>query len=198
MNDMVDRICARRSVSPRHLSDPGPSPEELKEMARAAAAAPDHGRRGPMRLVHIPDSKREALAEAFAGAALEADPQSDAARVEDARERARNGACLLAVIATISDDDPRVPPHEQWISVGSAIQNVLLAAESFGCRTKIVSGTRVTSKAMRSAFALKGSEHLVGFIAIGSFAGSPKDLPRRRADEVLSIWTAETPDSCDG
>jgi nitroreductase len=189
MNDMIDRICARRSVSPKHLSGPEPSLDELRELARAAAAAPDHGRLGPMRLVHIPNGKREALAEAFAAAALEADPQSDATHLEDARRRARYGACLIAVIATIADDDPRVPPYEQWISVGAAIQNVLLAAESFGYRTKIVSGVRVNRSAMRSAFDLSDSEHLAGFIVIGSFAGTPKETPRKSVDDLLSEWS---------
>ena len=189
MNDFVDRIYARRSVPPKHLFEPGPSFDEIVEMARAAAAAPDHGRLGPTRLVQIPNGKREALAEAFVAAALEADPQSDETRLKDTRERARNGACLLAVIATIADDHPRVPPHEQWISVGAAIQNVLLVAESFGYRTKIVSGARVTSRAMRSAFGLVSSEHLVGFIVLGSFGGKPKKTPRRSSDELLSEWS---------
>jgi nitroreductase len=188
MNEVVDRICARRSVSPKHLVAPGPSRDELREMARAAATAPDHGLLGPARLVQIPGDRREALADVFAAAAVEAEPQSDAARIEDAKQRSHNGACLIAVIANILENDPRVPPHEQWISVGAAIQNVLLAAESFGYRAKIVSGVRVTSKAVRSAFALKESEFLVGFIAVGSFNREPKELPRRPVDEVLSEW----------
>ncbi|MAS07707.1 MAG: nitroreductase [Ahrensia sp.] len=188
MNGIVDGICARRSVSPKRLIEPGPSLVELHEMARATAAAPDHGRLGPARLVHIQNERRDALADVFAAAALEAEPKSDTARIEDARQRSRNGACLIAVIATITEDDPRVPPHEQWISVGAAIQNVLLTAESFGYRAKIVSGARVTSEAMRSAFALKQSEHLVGFIAVGSYDGEPKELPRRPVDEVLLEW----------
>lgn len=189
MNDIADRICARRSVSPRYLAGPGPSEDELAEMATAVAAAPDHGRLGPTRLVHIPDTRREALADAFAAAALEADPQIDAGRLQDARARAGNGACLLAVIATIDKDHPQVPSHEQWISVGAAIQNVLLVAESFGYRTKIVSGIRVTSRAMRAAFGLVNSEHLVGFIVMGSFGGKSKETPRRTIDELLSEWS---------
>ena len=190
MNKTVDRIYARRSVSSKHLVAPGPTRDEMHEMARAAAAAPDHGLLGPARLVNIPDNRREPLADVFAAAALEADPQSDASRIDDARQRSQNGACLIAVIAKITEDNPRVPSHEQWISVGAAIQNVLLAAESFGYRTKIVSGARVTSRAMREAFALKEAEHLVGFIVVGSYGGGPKEKPRRSIDEVLSEWSA--------
>lgn len=190
MNELLDRIYSRRSVSPKHLVDPGPSPDELLELARAAAAAPDHGQLGPLRLIHIPDTRREALAEIFVEAALEAEPHSSADRLEVTRERARNGVCLIAVVATITEDHPKVPPHEQWICVGAAIQNVLLASESFGYRAKIVSGARVTSKALRSAFALKESENLVGFIAIGSYIGEPKDRPRRPVSDVFSVWDA--------
>lgn len=142
MNDIVDSIRARRSVSPKLLARPGPTPDELVVMAAAAAAAPDHGRLGPTRLVHIPDAKREALADAFAAAALEADPQIDTCRMDEARERARNGACLLAVIASIEECHPQVPPHEQWISVGAALQNVLLAANpwAIAARSSVARG----------------------------------------------------------
>ncbi|QKV17694.1 nitroreductase family protein [Oricola thermophila] len=191
MNDMVDRICARRSVSPKRLGPPGPSAEDLREIARAAAAAPDHGRLGPTRLVHVPDERREALAEAFAAAALEEDPQCDAARLEDARQRARNAPCLLAVIATITDDNPRVPPHEQWISVGASLQNVLLAAEALGYRAMAVSGRRVESRALRAAFGLGEGEHLATFVAVGSHDGEPKATPRRAPETVLEEWKGE-------
>jgi hypothetical protein len=70
---------------------------------------------------------------------------------------------------------------------------VLLAAESLGYRAKIVSGAHVASGTMRAAFALTGSEHLVGFVAISSFQGNTKETPRRLADQVLSAWTAPDP-----
>ena len=76
---VIDAILARRSTGPRNLGPPGPGPQDLRSLASAAAAAPDHGRLGPLRLTHIPDDKRHALADLFIEAAPAADPNASAA-----------------------------------------------------------------------------------------------------------------------
>ena len=188
MTDMIERICARRSVSPKYLDVPGPNPEQIREMVRAACAGPDHGRLSPARFVYIADDQRDALADAFVAAAIEADSTASGDRLASTRERALNGPCLIAVIARIADDNPQVPPHEQWVAVGAALQNLLLAAESLGYRGKTVSGARVRSQALRRAFALRDDESLLAFVALGTLKGEAKELPRRSPDEVLSVF----------
>lgn len=188
MTDVIDRICGRRSVSPKYLHGPAPSAEEIREMVRAACAAPDHGRLSPVRFTYIPDDRRPALADVFVAAALEANPDMANDQLQAARERALHAPCLLAIVAHIREDNPQVPPYEQWIAVGAALQNVLLSAESLGYRAKIVSGQRVHSHALRSAFALNDAEHLVGFIAMGSSSQPVKELPRKGPDEIVNVW----------
>ena len=68
------------------------------------------------------------------------------------------------------------------------MQNVLLAAEDFGYRAKVVSGARVRSPVMRAAFRLEAHEHLSCFIVIGSATGKTKERPRRTADQALRVW----------
>lgn len=186
---MIERICARRSVSPKHLEAPGPDPEQIRELVRAACAGIDHGRLAPARFVYVPDDQRDALADIFVAAALEADGNAPGDYLESTRERALNGPCLIAVIAHIVEDNAQVPPHEQWVAVGAALQNLLLAAESFGYRGKTVSGARVRSQALRSAFALRDDEILLAFVALGTLKGEPKEMPRRSPDEVLSVFS---------
>ena len=188
---IIDAILARRSIGPRHLVLPRPGPEDLQRLAAAAAAAPDHGRLGPLRLIHIPDDKRHALADLFMEAARAADRNASVAAIEAAGERALAGPALLAVIATIEDDHPDIPPHEQWICVGAALQNVLLSAEARGFAAKMVSGRRVRSAVLRSAFTLAEYDHLVGFVMLGTVNAdaAPKPAIRRSADQVLSHWS---------
>lgn len=157
-------------------------------MVRAACAAPDHGRLSPTRFVYIPDDARRKLADEFVAAALEADPQMSPPQLQATRERALNAPCLIAIVVQIHPDNSQVPPYEQWIAAGAALQNMLLASESLGYRAKIVSGQRVHSRSMRSAFALNGFEHLVGFVALGTPSGPIKELPRKCPDEILGIW----------
>lgn len=190
LETVIDAILARRSTGPRHLGPPGPGPEDLRSLASAAAAAPDHGRLGPLHLTHIPDDKRNALADLFIEAAHAADPNASAAVIEAAGARALSGPVLLAVIATIQNDHLDIPPHEQWISVGAALQNVLLAAEALGFVAKMVSGRRVRSPILRSAFRLAENEQLVGFVMIGTASAEAAAKPalRRSVDQILSDW----------
>lgn len=58
----IRAILSRKSVSPRHLKDPGPNEAEIHLMLHAALAAPDHGNLRPWRTVLIPQSRRNQLA----------------------------------------------------------------------------------------------------------------------------------------
>ncbi len=158
------------------------------QIAAATAAAPDHGKLCPLRLVALPRETRPSLAAAFALAALETDPDANAGVVTQAKDRAMAGETLVAVIARILEDHA-IPAHEQWISVGAGLQNALLTAASLGFGAKMVSGARLRTQAMRSAFALGPTEHLVGFIALGTPTEVPRPARRRPASEVLTVWT---------
>lgn len=194
MTPILTAIDARRSVSPRRLTGRALSVQELTSLAEAAAAAPDHGRLGPLQLVAVAPEDRAALANVFAAAALEADPAATDEDLDRARDRAMAAPTLIAVVANIADHHPAVPASEQWISVGAGLQNVLLALESLGHRGKLVSGRRIASATLRSAFGLGEGAHLVGFITIGAFEGYPKPVRRRAADSVLSFW--RRPEEC--
>lgn len=187
MNPVLDALHARRSHNPRALTGPDLTAAQLALLAEAAAAAPDHGRLGPLRLLHV--ANRAALADAFATAATEADPAATADDLTAARDRAMAGPCLIAVICRLQPDHPTVPVTEQWIAVGAGLQNLLLAAESLGLGAKMVSGRRVGSAALRRAFSLTGEEALVGFVTIGGKAGPSKPITRRSAQEMLAEWT---------
>lgn len=189
-NPVLQAIAARRSVAPRRLVPPGPDREQLKLMILAAVAAPDHGRLRPWRFIVIEAGQRAALAAAFAAAARELDPGAAEAAVSREAEKAEHGPCLIAVIARIDPAHAIAPPHEQWASVGAAIQNLLLAAESLGFAAMIVSGRKVGTQALRRAFSLADAEHLVGFVAVGSYEGPAAGSDHRPVpEERLEDWT---------
>lgn len=182
----IDQICARRSVAPKYLMDPSPTPEHLRMIVKAACAGVDHGRLAPTRYVYIPGDMRDKLADAFAEAVKEVDPVASPERVVMARERAVAGPCLIAVIASIDEDNEIIPMHEQWIAVGASLQNFMLAVDALGYHGKMVSGNRVKSMALRNCFKLCENEHLVGFAVLGTSRQPPKERPRKSFDEVLS------------
>ncbi|MEY4099982.1 MAG: hypothetical protein RL300_1153, partial [Pseudomonadota bacterium] len=79
-------IHSRQHVAPRRLVDPGPSPEQLKSILGAAAAAPDHGQVLPWRFVVVPADKRELLADVFGLALQDRDPKATPEQINNARD----------------------------------------------------------------------------------------------------------------
>jgi nitroreductase len=185
---VVQAIQARRSVAPRRLHPPGPRDEEICLIADAASAAPDHGALRPTRLIRIRDERREALADVFEAALVDRDPGACRAARRRARDKARNGAVLVAIVARITRRHPAVPESEQWISVGAALQNVLLTIEALGYRGMIVSGPPARSRVVQEALALNTGERLVGFVAMGTPAETQKPSPPRCGRDLMTTW----------
>tara|TARA_R110002074_G_scaffold167559_2_gene328703 strand:- start:1163 stop:1750 length:588 start_codon:yes stop_codon:yes gene_type:complete len=180
-------LLARRSVRPRRLSPPGPSPDDLAQIVAAGLRGVDHGNLRPWRLLLIND--REALAEAFATAHRFTSPDVSADQIEAARRKAFGGPTVLALIAEPVADHPEIPVHEQWIAVGAAVQQMLLAAEALGFAGSILSGRKTAAAPLRDAFALTRAEHLIGFLTFGTAAA---DRPKRAAapqPEPSAYWS---------
>jgi nitroreductase len=185
----IEDILARRSVSPRRLVEPGPDQFQIEALIAAACSAPDHRRLRPWRFVQIARESRARLADLFEAGALEKHVTLGKDGIERAREKAFNGACLIAVIARIRTDVPDVPAHEQWVSVGAALQNILLGAMALGFGGMIVSGDKIASFALQNGLGVRPEELLLGFVAIGTPAKVPSPNSRASVNEVLTVWT---------
>ncbi len=189
--DLVQRIARRRSTAPRHLVTPGPTPDELRQIVEAAGAAPDHGGLRPCRILLISDEARGRLAALFREAEREMDPDASPEAIERATERALHSPTLLAVIVHSSPSSPDVPLIEQYASAGAALGYALLAADLLGYGAMAVSGRKVRSHVLRTAFALADQEDLLCFLAIGTPA--KKRPPRPAAEHGLLLRTWEPP-----
>lgn len=140
-----------------------------------------------MRFVHVGRDERAALGELFVRVAV--GQGRDAAGVALARERALTGPALLAVVAHIRDDVADVPPHEQWLTVGAAVMNLLKALHLQGYGVKVLGGAAVRSEIVRRAFCHAG-EALACWVIAGTPRGedhpAPADRPPR---DRLTDWT---------
>lgn len=183
-------LLQRRSVSPKRLGEPGPSLAQIHGLIDAAGAAPDHGCLQPWRFVLVRNDARDALAALFVDAAKETQGQLSAEQTARVQEKALNGACLIAVVVRLRDDVPAVPEHEQWVSVGASVQNLLLAAQLQGFGAMLVSGEKVRSRCLRAGLGLADAERLLGFAALGTASKAPKPRNRPSAETLLTIWPA--------
>ena len=140
-------IHTRQNISPKRLAAPGPSPAQLEQLLAAAAAAPDHGQLHPWRFVIIPQDKRALLAEVFAQALSERDPDATPEQIASAREKAQRAPLLILAVAQLGPAEPDIPAPERMVSLGCAIQNMLLTAHAMGFGSGLTSGQAMSSAA---------------------------------------------------
>ncbi|MDO8775538.1 MAG: nitroreductase family protein [Burkholderiaceae bacterium] len=173
-------ITTRQNVSPKRLVEPGPSPEQLARVFRAAAAAPDHGLLRPWRFVLVPENRRADLAEVFALALIDRDPGATVEQIESAREKAERAPLLMLVVARLGRCEPDIPVLERMVSVGCAVQNILLTAHSMSYGSSLTSGQAMRSFRMGRLFQLEEAEEAICFVNIGTV--SKRKMPRLRPD----------------
>jgi putative N-acetylmannosamine-6-phosphate epimerase/nitroreductase len=161
-------ITSRQNVSPKRLVAPGPDAEQLARIWEAAAAAPDHGEIVPWRFIVVPALERRRLGEVFAQALLDRDPQAAPDQVAQAREKALRAPLLILAVAQLGARDPDIPASERMVSLGCAIQNMLLAAHAAGFGAGLTSGQAMRAARMHELFALADGEEPVCFVNIGT------------------------------
>ncbi len=181
-------IHARRTTLPKRLQGPGPDAAQKERILSAASAAPDHLQLLPWRLVEVSQDKRELLAQAFAQALLERDPLAQTEEIKQAREKAFRAPWLLLAICRTHDlveatDNP-VPASERLVSLGCALQNMMLICSALGLGSGLTSGKAMRSQALRALFGLSDQEEAVCCLNIGHIR-APRENRQRPSTEAF-------------
>lgn len=161
-------LASRQNISPKRLVEPGPDGGQLRAILSLAGSAPDHGLLKPWRFVLVPHARRHLLAEVFALALIDRDPGATLEQLESAREKAHRAPVLLVAIARLGTAEPDIPTLERMVSVGAAIQNVLLGAHAMGYGAGLTSGRAISSARLASLLELTEGEQAVCCINIGT------------------------------
>jgi nitroreductase len=181
-------VLSRSNVSPKRLVEPGPSDAQLEALLGLAAAAPDHGLLTPWRFVVVPGSKRHRLAESFALSLVDRDPGATLKQIEAAREKAHRAPLLVVAIACLGPREPDIPALERMVSLGAAVQNVLLGAHAMGFGAGLTSGQAMSSPHLRNLLSLREGESAVCCINIGAVSKrKPTSRVRPQPREFLSV-----------
>ena len=175
-------ISSRQNVSPKRLVEPGPSADQLDALLSLAAAAPDHGLLMPWRFILVPAAQRHHLAGVFALALIDRDPGATLEQIESAREKAHRAPLLLVAIACLGPREPNTPPLERMVSMGAAIQNLLLGAHAMGFGAGLTSGQAMTSSRLRALLNLADGEAPVCCVNVGAVS---KRKPGQRLRPAL-------------
>jgi nitroreductase len=187
--NFLDFLQARGSVPARQLGDPGPDPDQLERLLTTAIRVPDHGKLTPWRLLLIRGDARRRLGAALAEIHQRQDPQAPDAVIAKDRERYTFAPLIVAVIARVQPQHPKVPEQEQILSAGYVAYNLLLGAQALGFGAQILTGWAAYDAAAAALFGLDENERIVAFVHIGTPRERAPERTRPALDTVLGEWT---------
>ena len=164
---LLNIMASRQHVAPKRLIEPGPQDEELEKIFSAASHAPDHGLLKPWRFILIPKDKRSSLGDAFVSALKDRDPKAKQDEIESAYSKAFRSPCLMLCVINNKDSQTSIPPFERIVSLGCAIQNMLLMSQALGIGSGITSGRAMNSVQIRELFLLADDEQGICFLNFG-------------------------------
>lgn len=159
----------------------------LDSIVDTGLRAPDHGGLHPWRVIEFPATSRESLAELFEAEKRTRDPVATIEDLERAREHATHAPVVLAFIVRV-ERHPLVPQHEQWLSAGAALGNMLMATHLLGFGAIMLSGERCQDVGLREALHVQPDEVLAGFISVGTIAKAPPPAKPISRQLVWSCW----------
>lgn len=179
-------MLSRHNVSPKRLTEPGPDVAQIQALFEAAASAPDHGEITPWRFVQVPITARIQLGEAFAQALRERDAKATLEQLQSAQEKALRAPFLALAVARLGPADPDIATLERMVSLGAAVQNILLMAHAMGFGAGLTSGQTMNSIPLRELFELDPDDQAVCFINIGTVTKPKPVRPRPILSEFVS------------
>jgi nitroreductase len=186
--DALAALKTRHSVAPPFLTGPGPDEEVLARILAAGASAPDHGRLRPWRFIVIRGDARRRLGEVFAEALVKRQPDAPAEALEQERGRLLRAPVVIAVVARVDPEHPKIPEIEQILSTGAAIENILLAAHAQGLGAKWLTGANAYDDHVKAALGLAGNDRLASFVHLGTVDGKPPQVPHADARDLTLEW----------
>src|SRR5580658_6164611 len=127
MPDAIDLLKIRRSVKPREMSGPGPSPAELDTILTIGARVPDHGKLTPWRFIVFEGDARMRAGEVIAKVFAAKNPQAPAADIDIEKRRLTDAPLVIGVVS-LTKPHPKVPPWEQGLAAGATALNIVTAA----------------------------------------------------------------------
>lgn len=185
--DTLTALTQRVSV-PR-LTEPGPTPEQVRQLLAAAIRAPDHGMLRPWRFIVLEGADRERLGDIMEWRLLKRQPDADRKARDKLRAKALRAPTLIVAVAEITEHH-KVPAWEQVLAVGAAVQNIMVAAHALGLGAMWRTGDLANDPSVKARLGFADKDQVVGFIYLGTPAVAPKALP----DETPEQFLRELPD----
>lgn len=177
MTDTISLLKVRRSVKPRDMSGPGPSPAEIDTILTIGARVPDHGKLAPWRFIVFEGDARTRAGEVIAQVFAKKNPEASLADIEAEKRRLMEAPLVIAVVS-VPKTHPKVPPWEQELSAGASAMNIVTAATAMGYGANWLTGWFAFDREVLGGLGVRPEEKIAGFIHIGTPSKPNEDRPR--------------------
>ena len=187
---LINWIKSRRSIG--NLSIPAPTESQIRAAIDCAVTAPDHKKLRPWRFIVTQGNARHDLGRAFLAAAEAQAVQEGEALSEKSRQKTYNMPLRAPVIITVVTQmqvHKKVPPFEQMLSAGAAVQNLILALKAQGFSTVWRTGLLCNEPAVKAYFGVGPDDYVTAFVYTGS---SPCDMPTRKPIDIEPLLRFES------
>jgi nitroreductase len=183
----LDLLLNRNSAPIGELKEPAPSDGEIETLIRAASRVPDHGRMQPWRFILYRGEARQRVGEMLADLAEKREgPLSDVRRDKELTRFSR--APLVVGVVSAPRENPKIPGWEMQLSGAAAAMNLVIAANAMGYGTNWITNWYAYDEEGRRLLGLAPHERVIGFVHIGTFAGTAQERPRPDAAKLYADY----------
>jgi nitroreductase len=183
--DAIELLKTRRSVKPREMTGPGPSPADLDTILTIGARVPDHGKLAPWRFIIFEGDARARAGEIIAAVFTRKNPNAPPAEIDVEKKRLMDAPLVIGVVS-LTKPHPKVPPWEQELSAGASAMNIVTAATALGYGACWLTGWFSFDRDVLDGLGLKADEKLAGFIHIGKVTKPNEDRPRPTLSDIVT------------
>lgn len=184
----LDFLNARRSVTSRQLGEPAPDDATLHRLLEAAIRVPDHGKLEPFHIRVLRGDAKLHFGDTLTKLAVQANPDLSESKREKEQRRYTFAPLVLVVSAKI-DRESSVPALEQDLTAGCVAYNILLGAQALGYGAQWLTGWAAYDPNVATLLGFEQSEHVVGFIHIGTPTMDAPERDRPSYDDIVSVWS---------
>lgn len=177
----------QQRVSIGVLGEPMPTAQQVEELLKAAVRAPDHGVLRPWRFLVLTGDQLTQLGEVFAQATRLAEPDAGDAQLEKMRTRPLRAPMMIVAVAETTLEH-KVPVIEQVLATGAAVQNMLVAAHAMDIGAMWRTGPMASNNYVKEQLGFADKDEIVGFVYLGTPAGSVKNVPPTDYQDYLRQW----------
>lgn len=187
---LIGWINSRRSMG--NLDAPAPTRAQIEAAIECAATAPDHKKLNPWRFIVTQGEARHQLGQALLEAAQEKAAKEGEVLSEKDIKKIQSmplRAPLIITVVTKIQAHKKVPPFEQMLSAGAAVQNLILALKAQGFSTVWRTGLLCNEPAVKTYFDVGSDDYVTAFVYTGT---SPKNEPTRKPIDIEPLVRFES------